>query len=846
MSSYNIENDKIEENIKSNEEKSIQNNNFLEISNINIKKNLDNNIEEDNEDNKDKSIYNNNSLKVSNINKECELKNNIEKNDEKIKSNEDNKIENNNSLRRSNINIENNLDNNIEEDNETNKDKSIYNNNSLKASKINKECELKNNIEKSDEIIKSNEDYKIENNNSLRNFNINIENNLDNNIEENNEFNNDKSIQNNNSLKASNIYKESDLDNNIEKIEENIKSNEDMKIENNNSLGEFNFNNENNFENNNNEKSSNIYNNNSKIDNSYIIGDNKINNIRNNFQNESLNLSQSINNPILIQLIDFGYDPIYSKRIIQYYHPLNVEEALEYLNFNQGIIQHRFIKDRNINNINCYVCGERKEIHLDYNHENEKEDNNFFHGSDINNIDIKKSYIFESIEINNIELNFNHQKICEICSETFIPSDENTVKECGHSYCNSCWYDYFSAQIQENKLTSIKCLNYECQEKLNDEFIIHLLNNNNELIKKYKKYKLEYEILNNPNKKNCPFPNCDSYLELKDQQNKYVTCLNNHTFCFLCLQKPHGKLGCNQKLDNSMVEFEKNNFVKKCPNCNIITEKSSGCNHMTCTKCKYQWCWLCNGKYTTEHYLEGKCRGYQFFKPKDENEIRLALEGKINLRDSQRQIDINYDVETGRHLRRRIYMDRQIRRYGCGQTSLIFIMYLIIGHSFYSLISMPNNYMRNSITIILICASYFFLEISNFFPMIYFNIIMLLPYLISHGFYGFIHYCRYFYDYSKQTKLYYTILLLVLNIFFGGFFHMLSILYNFTRRPKKYVQIIFFFISIMFEIIYFQIQLISNLIILLILLIKRPSRMIRKLSDMVENITGIQFIRDEH
>ena len=37
--------------------------------------------------------------------------------------------------------------------------------------------------------------------------------------------------------------------------------------------------------------------------------------------------------------------------------------------------------------------------------------------------------------------------------------------------------------------------------KLNDEFIIHLLNNNNELIKKYKKYKLEYEILNNPNKK---------------------------------------------------------------------------------------------------------------------------------------------------------------------------------------------------------------------------------------------------------------------------------------------------------------------------------------------------------
>jgi len=47
---------------------------------------------------------------------------------------------------------------------------------------------------------------------------------------------------------------------------------------------------------------------------------------------------------------------------------------------------------------------------------------------------------------------------------------------------------------------------------------MHLLNNNNELIKKYNKYKLEYEILNNPNKKSCPFPNCDSYLEVKIQK----------------------------------------------------------------------------------------------------------------------------------------------------------------------------------------------------------------------------------------------------------------------------------------------------------------------------------------
>ena len=435
MSSYNIKNNTIKENIKSYGGKSIQNNNnSLKISNINIEKNLDNNIDENNDFNEGKSIQNNN-----------------------------------NSLKISNINIDKKLDDNIEENIEINKEKSIHNNNPLKIS------------------------------------NINIEKNFDNNIEENFEFNKEKSIHNNNSLKISNINKENALENNIKnKIEEDIKSNEDKKIENNNFLRLSNINNENNFENNYIKQSSSINENNIKFENSFIAEENRIYSIRNNFQNNSLNLSQSLNNPILIQLIEFGYDPIYSKRIIQYFHPLNIEEALDYLNFNQGVVQHRFIKDRNINNITCYICGERKEIHLGYIPENEKEDIKLSTDSVNFNIDNKKSNIFGNIEINNIEINFN-QKKCAICSEFFIPNDENTVKQCGHSFCNSCWYDFFSAQIQENKLTSIKCLNYECQEKLNDEFIIHLLNNNNELIKKYQKYQLEYEILNNPNKKNCPF-----------------------------------------------------------------------------------------------------------------------------------------------------------------------------------------------------------------------------------------------------------------------------------------------------------------------------------------------------
>ena len=353
------------------------------------------------------------------------------------------------------------------------------------------------------------------------------------------------------------------------------------------------------------------------------------NNISYNNINNDISLSTNsttINNEIVNQLIEFGYKPIYSKRIFQFFHPNNIEEALNYLLKEDGKIQHNFIKDRNNMENQCYLCGEDKNIHLSQ----ELIDN------EINN----------SFEKNKNENNSVVKIECPACDELFIANEKNTLKNCCHSFCDECWFDFLSIKIKENKLTSIKCLEYECKEKPDDEFIINLLNSNQELIDKYKKFKLELEIINDPNRKFCPFPNCNSFLELKDKNNKEVKCSNNHIFCFLCLKPPHGNLPCNNEINKSMVEYEKNNFVKKCPKCDIITEKMIGCNHIICAKCNYQWCWLCNGEYDPEHFYEGKCRGLQFFRPKDENEINLALQRKIRLRQSQIQEDVEFNNDS--------------------------------------------------------------------------------------------------------------------------------------------------------------------------------------------------------
>jgi len=368
--------------------------------------------------------------------------------------------------------------------------------------------------------------------------------------------------------------------------------------------------------------------------------------INNNQANNCINssaLSLSImNNEIISQLIEFGYSSLYSKRIFQYYHPKDIQEAVDYLSFEEDKIQHVFIPDRNNNENNiCYLCGEQKDIHLA-----DQIDNSLSE-------DLKESNIRKSFLENKSKLKDSNESIkktnCPACEEDFIPNEKNTLKNCGHSFCDECWYDFLSIKIKENKLAFIKCMDYECSEKPDDDFIINLLNSNQELIDKYKRFKLELEIINDPNRKFCPFPNCNSFLELKDKNNKEVKCSNNHIFCFLCLNAPHGNLPCNNEIDKSMVEYEKKNFVKKCPKCDIITEKIPGCNHITCAKCNYQWCWLCNGEYDPYHFYEGKCRGLLFFRLKDENEIKFAQEGKIELRESQRQDDLDSENSNDEH-----------------------------------------------------------------------------------------------------------------------------------------------------------------------------------------------------
>ena len=327
-----------------------------------------------------------------------------------------------------------------------------------------------------------------------------------------------------------------------------------------------------------------------------------------------------------IELLNsMGFDKKMINKVYILLSPANIERAIDYMTEVDGIYQYDFISSGNPQEENlCFICKKPPKNHLDYIPDNLLEDSeNYNQNNNKKNI--------ENIEENNIiqENKNNNKNIidddnyyeCQVCYDELTKEDYELNKiPCKHIFCTYCWFNYLKTAILEAKVDGIKCMDVGCKEIMSEEFIMKHISKNPELVTKYEKFKKRSTILKDKNKKICPNPDCDSFLQ-KSKSSKYVQCENGHKYCFDCLNPPHDKRPCEQSLEKQFMKWKKGKRVKRCPRCQMYTEKNEGCNHMTCVSCKYQWCWLCEGEYKYEHYKSGKCKGQQFTRADNLNEI---------------------------------------------------------------------------------------------------------------------------------------------------------------------------------------------------------------------------------
>ena len=353
-------------------------------------------------------------------------------------------------------------------------------------------------------------------------------------------------------------------------------------------------------------------------------------------------VQDNINPEEKLLLKEMGFEEELINTIYKNMHPINLQEALDYLNKNEkGQFTHSFLI--NENNV-CTICGKGRKDHEsdplfveDNNDTVYDEDMNksllFFDDllNNANNADNNSTHRFRAYEnsyktsLNKKFKNTKIQKECLICFEN-IESPNKVKLKCGHYFCESCWVDYLKEKISNANVAKIMCMHHGCDIVLDNNFIKNILEGNNELIEKYDKFYNRKKMIEKNNKiKFCPFPDCEGFAEKKGK-NKYVKCNFGHEFCFECGNEPHGKKKCEDMVDKDFEEWRSHKIVKRCPYCRMWTEKNEGCNHMTCVECQFQWCWLCQKPYNGNHFYEGSCNGLQFYEEKDEKIIKAKLE----------------------------------------------------------------------------------------------------------------------------------------------------------------------------------------------------------------------------
>mmetsp|Transcript_25583 Transcript_25583/g.44638 ORF Transcript_25583/g.44638 Transcript_25583/m.44638 type:complete len:447 (-) Transcript_25583:82-1422(-) len=189
--------------------------------------------------------------------------------------------------------------------------------------------------------------------------------------------------------------------------------------------------------------------------------------------------------------------------------------------------------------------------------------------------------------------------LCQICGEN-LDEAAVVVQDCFHSFCQSCVTDYVEIQIREGQVLRFNCPHHGCPNELTTDQVE--ANLSEELIQKLALFKRNEELSRNQNLRWCPKPDCQGF-DIGSMRKTALKCnACGHDYCYYCGEAPHGKKKCKAEADKQLDRWSRKNGVKYCPNCKRRVMKSAGCDHMTCPRCKYQWCWLCGERFHSFHF----------------------------------------------------------------------------------------------------------------------------------------------------------------------------------------------------------------------------------------------------
>ncbi|KAL3854879.1 hypothetical protein ACJMK2_014115 [Sinanodonta woodiana] len=255
---------------------------------------------------------------------------------------------------------------------------------------------------------------------------------------------------------------------------------------------------------------------------------------------------------------------------------------------------------------------------------------------------------------------------CDICTSSFLMTEEPVNMSCDHQFCKACWESYLNMKIQDGDAHNITCPGYGCTKLVPVEVIENIVSR--DMARRYLQFDIKAFVESNPSIKWCPYPGCGRAVKFPDMEtgslmsprhsrlpndtSRAVDCGNGHYFCWVCSGEAHEPCSCENlakwysKISEirpdtlSGTEEQTENAAnclwlvtnsKPCPNCKSPIQKNEGCNHMKCSKCKYDFCWVCLDQWKRHNSSTGgyfKCNRYDVVQQVEDKSTTVVKEAE--------------------------------------------------------------------------------------------------------------------------------------------------------------------------------------------------------------------------
>jgi hypothetical protein len=213
----------------------------------------------------------------------------------------------------------------------------------------------------------------------------------------------------------------------------------------------------------------------------------------------------------------------------------------------------------------------------------------------------------------------NDSSFCEVCYCAGISTDKMYGIGCSHDFCRDCWSAYIHNLASEGRnLLDARCPSQSCVGRVTLADIHEI---SPESVPEWKRNMIKSFLYKDHSFTACPSPNCSIITWCLNGQDGSVTCPEcQASFCFRCHHQPHTPASCSALAEWNLLFGDSRFWIKKhtkpCPGCSAPIEKTTGCNHMRCTLCQFDFCWVCLTRLES-HLAPHTCNRYDQLQNED-------------------------------------------------------------------------------------------------------------------------------------------------------------------------------------------------------------------------------------